>query len=238
MKEKNQTKEVDNKIKIRFNTMAILLIAIFCFAIAPVTLQNDTFYTIKTGEHIVQNGIDMKDPFSFHDLEYTYPHWAYDVGMYLIYSIGGQVGIYISTIVLAIILGVLMYITNVKLTKNNFTSFLITIGAIYLLKDYIAARAQLVTFILFVLTIYFIEKFLETSKLRYAIGLIIIPILIANLHLATFAFYFILYLPYLAEAGVYILAYSNVIISESVIAGIKKKIAKKRRNGRITSKTK
>ena len=69
----------------------------------------------------------------------------------------------------------------------------------YLIRGYIAARAQLVTFILFILTIFFIEKFLESKKKRYAIGLIIIPILIANLHLAVFPFYFVLYLPYMAE---------------------------------------
>ena len=48
----------------------------------------EIFYTIKIGEHILQNGIDMKDPFSWHEnLEYTYPHWLYDVGIYLIYNI-------------------------------------------------------------------------------------------------------------------------------------------------------
>ena len=78
-----------DKTKIRFTVMAILLIAIFCFVISPITFQNDTFYTIKVGEHIVKNGIDMKDPFSYHDLKYTYPHWLYDVCIYLIYSIGG-----------------------------------------------------------------------------------------------------------------------------------------------------
>ncbi len=80
-----------DKNNIRFDIMVILLIAMFCFAITPITLQNDTFYTIKIGEHIVNNGIDMKDPFSYHDLKYTYPHWLYDVGIYLIYNIGGQV---------------------------------------------------------------------------------------------------------------------------------------------------
>ena len=89
-KYKENVKEIDNK-SIRFNIMAILLIAIFCFSISPVTLQNDTFYTIRIGEHILDSGIDMHDPFSFHDLEYTYPHWLYDVGIYLIYNIGGQV---------------------------------------------------------------------------------------------------------------------------------------------------
>lgn len=222
-KEKTNKKEIDNK-SIRFNVLAILLIAIFCFSISPVTLQNDTFYTIKIGEHILQNGIDMHDPFSYHDISYTYPHWLYDVGIYLIYNIGGQVGIYISTIVLCIALGILMYFTNVKLTKNKLTSFIITIGAMYLLKNYIAARAQLVTFILFVLTIYFIEQFLETRKKRYAIGLIIIPIIIANVHLAVFPFYFVLYLPYIAEYMIYILSNAGIIVSTSKIKSLHKKL--------------
>ena len=87
--DKEKNKEID-RTKIRFNILAILLIAIFCFSITPITLQNDTFYTIKIGEHITKNGIDMHDPFSFHDISYTYPHWLYDVCIYLIYSIGGQ----------------------------------------------------------------------------------------------------------------------------------------------------
>ena len=221
-KEKETKKTKNNDIK--FNILAILLIAIFCFSISPITLQNDTFYTIKIGEHILENGIDMKDPFSHHDLKYTYPHWLYDVGIYVAYNLGGQTGVYISTVLLCITLGVLMYFTNVKLTKNKLTSFVITIGAMYLLRGYVAARAQLATFILFVLTIYFIEQFLDTKKKRYAIGLIIIPILIANLHLAVFPFYFILYLPYIAEYMVYILSNGGIVITTSKINSLHKKI--------------
>ena len=222
-KEKNTI----NKSSIRFTIMAIVLIAIFCFSISPVTLQNDTFYTIKIGEHIIQNGIDMKDPFSWHEnLRYTYPHWLYDVGIYLIYNIGGQVGIYISTIVLSIILGITMYLVNTKFTKNKLTSFILTIGAMYLLRNYIAARAQLVTFILFLLTVYFIEMFLETKKKRYAVGLIIIPIIIANVHLAVFPFYFVLYLPYIVEYMIYILSNSEIIVTTARINKLQKKILK------------
>lgn len=222
-KEKNTI----NKNSIRFTIMAVILIAIFCFAISPVTLQNDTFYTIKIGEHILQNGIDMKDPFSWHEnLQYTYPHWLYDVVIYLVYSIGGQVGIYISTIVLSIALGLTMYLVNIKLTKNNLTSFVLTIGAMYLLRNYIAARAQLVTFILFILTVYFIEMFLETKKKRYVVGLIIIPIIIANVHLAVFPFYFVLYLPYIAEYMIYILSHTEIIVVNAKIDRLNKKILK------------
>ncbi len=221
-----ERKTID-KNSIRFTIMAVILIAIFCFAISPVTLQNDTFYTIKIGEHILQNGIDMKDPFSWHEnLQYTYPHWLYDVVIYLVYSIGGQVGIYISTIVLSITLGLTMYLVNTKLTKNKLTSFVLTIGAMYLLRNYIAARAQLVTFILFILTVYFIEMFLETKKKRYVVGLIIIPIIIANVHLAVFPFYFVLYLPYIAEYMIYILSNTEIILVTAKIDRLNKKILK------------
>ena len=220
-------KKTIDKNSIRFTIMAVILIAIFCFAISPVTLQNDTFYTIKIGEHILQNGIDMKDPFSWHEnLQYTYPHWLYDVVIYLVYSIGGQVGIYISTVVLSIALGLTMYLVNIKLTKNKLTSFVLTIGAMYLLRNYIAARAQLVTFILFILTVYFIEMFLETKKKRYAVGLIIIPIIIANVHLAVFPFYFVLYLPYIAEYMIYILSNTEIILVTAKIDRLNKKILK------------
>lgn len=188
-----------------FEIMAIVLISLFCISIAPKDLQNDTFYTIKIGEHIIENGgIDMLDPFSWHEgLEYTYPHWLYDVITYFIYNLGGMVGIYVTTCILAVILGISLYKVNSKLAKNQIFSFIITIGAIYMLRDYIAARAQLVTFILFLAQIFLIEKLISTEKKRYGIGLIIISILIANLHVAVWPFMFILYLPYIAE---YILA--------------------------------
>ncbi len=190
-----------NKKAIYFEIMAIILIAIFCISLTPKTLQNDTFYTIKIGEHIIENkGIDMMDPFSWHqNLEYTYPHWLYDVIIYLIYLAGGMTGIYISTCIFSAILGITIYRTNSKLVKNKVVSFVITIGAMYMLKDYIAARAQLVTFILFALQIYLMEQLANTSKKRYGIGLIVISILIANLHVAVWPFMFVLYLPYIAE---------------------------------------
>jgi len=75
----------------------------------------------------------------------------------------------------------------------------------YLVKDYLAARAQLVTFILFVLGVLFIEKYLEKPKLRYALMLILIPIIIANVHSAVFPFYFVLFLPYIGEYAIRVL---------------------------------
>ena len=185
----------------KFEIIAIILIILFAISISPKTLQNDTFYSIKIGELIVKNkSIDMMDHFSWHqNMKYTYPHWLSDVIIYLVYNIGGFLGIYISTCIFAAILGIVFFVVNEKINKNQILSFFITVLCIYMLKNFITARAQLVTYILFILEIYNIEKILKTGKKRYGIFLIIISVLIANLHVAVWPFGFILYLPYIAE---------------------------------------
>ena len=209
VKESNVTEvskeSLEKKVNIKFTIIAVLAIIIFSAALAPITLQNDTYYTIKIGEHIINTKtIDMVDPFSWHnDLAYTYPHWLYDVFIYLVYAIAGMKGIFISTVILSSILGVVMYFTNCKISKNKLVSFLVTLGAMYLMKGFIAARAQLVTFILFELAILCIENFLEKKKIRYAVEIIIISTLIANIHCAVWPFLFILFMPYIGEYVVF-----------------------------------
>lgn len=161
-------------------------------------------------------------------MPYTYPHWLYDVIIYLIYSFSGFAGIYISTVILASVLGILVYYINNKLSKNNFISLVVTLLVLYLLKDFIAARAQLATFIFFTLTIFFIEMFVNTKKKKYLIPLIIIPILIANLHVAVWPFYFILFLPYIAEWLLSFIIELDIIVRIKIIfAMIKEKLTKK-----------
>ena len=220
------------KININFTILAIVLIAIFCVCITPITLQNDTYYTIKIGELIKNNGIDMMDHFSWHEnLSYTYPHWLYDFLTYLVYSIAGFKGIYIVTCILSAMLGISVFMVNSKITKSKAISFVITVGVMYALKPYIAARAQLVTFILFIWELFFIEKFIENRKIIYAVLLIGISIFIANLHVATWPFFFVLFLPYIGEY--FIAVISDIIIYKKIrelVIKHKMKIAQKKNN--------
>lgn len=114
--------------------------------------------------------------------------------------------------------------------------FVLTIATLFLLRGYIAARAQLVTFILFVLTIYFIESFLKTGQKRYAVGLIIIPIIICNVHLAVFPFYFILYLPYIGEYIISKLCLYPENSCKRRIVKLQKKIGKSSENQKLKNK--
>ena len=203
-----------------FDFLVVICLVIFSIIISPKELQNDTFYTIKCGEYIFQNGILnlTSDPFSWLDLPYSWPHWLYDLMIYIIYAKLGLDGIYISTILFATILGLTTYNTSLYVSKNRMVSAVITFAALYLISPYITARAQLVTFILFTLEIYSIEKFLDTKKKRYGLYLIIIAYLIAQLHVAVFPMFFIFTLPYIAE---YLIAVvRELYIDDVIIRGI------------------
>ena len=48
------------KNKKTFIIASIIMIVMLCAAFTVKTFQNDTFYTVKIGESILEKGIDMK----------------------------------------------------------------------------------------------------------------------------------------------------------------------------------
>ena len=239
MTEKTKQDKQMKNVNLKFNILAVICICIFMIGLVAKTLQNDTYYTITLGKYVLENGIDMMEHFSWHEgLIYTYPHWLYDIFMYLIYNSFGAMGLYISSIVLGCVLGLSIYFVASKISKNNLISFFITLLILFLGRGYITARAQLVTFILFVWTIYFIEKFLETKSVKYALGLIIIPILIANIHAAVFPFYFILFLPYIGEYIIALVIEHSDFIGKLCLKSDKREIDKLLNKKELTEKEK
>ena len=178
----------------------LIWISIFAIALVRKTFQNDTFYTIKVGELIIKNGIDMLDHFSIHNLlPYTYPHWLYDTFIYTIYKYAGFPGIYVSSIILLILLLLLVFKTNRLICKSNYMAAFATFICALSISSFATARAQLVSYLLFVIELYFIEIFLKKGNKLYLGGLLLVSLLICNIHVAVWPFYYIIYLPYLAE---------------------------------------
>ena len=221
---------MDKKTKIKFNIIVILAIILFSVATIPKTLQEDTYYMIKVGEYVCQNGMEVienrVEPFAWHEgMIYTYPHWLLDIMFYLIFSMFDIFGMYIFSVIMGIIIYLLIYYTNIKVGKNNIISAIITIASIYMFSGFITARSQVITYSCCILTILFIERFLESRKKRFAIGLVLVPILLANCHAALFPIYFVIYLPYIAE---YLISFLNrEEFYERSIKRIKRIISKK-----------
>ena len=89
---------MNEKIKLKFNIIIILVIILFSIATIPKTFQEDTFYMIKVGEHIFNNGAetikDRVEAFTWHEgMNYTYPHWLLDVILYMANILQNTLGI-------------------------------------------------------------------------------------------------------------------------------------------------
>lgn len=227
---------MSKKDKIKFDIIVVIAIIFLAAAFIPKSLQEDTFYMIKVGEYICQNGMGVVaeriEPFAWHEgMIYTYPHWLLDIIFYLVYNVFQFTGIYVFTVIFGIIIYLLVYITNVKVCKNRIISAIITLATIYFFRGYITARAQIVTYFCCILTILFIERFLENPKRRYMVGLVIVPIILANCHAALFPMYFVLYLPYIAA---YIMSF---LTKEEILSKLlkfkNKRLTKLEKKGKI-----
>ena len=147
----------------------------------------------------MKNGVDMVDHFSIHNIPYQYEHWLHDVIVYLIYNNFGFTGLYISNMVFASILGIMIYFFTKKLYDNEYISLIFTILIIIMMKDFIATRAQLLSYIIFVFEMYSLEMLNNSGKKRCIIYLMLGSVLCSNIHSAVWPMYLVLFLPYFAS---------------------------------------
>lgn len=188
-----------------------IIIAIFSIGIVLKTFQNDTFFYISIGKYILENGIDMQEHFSWVDgLTYTYSHWAFDIVIYLLYQLGGFTAIYIGVILFTIVINVTLFVLLSKRTNSPLVSLLITLISAYFIRGCFTARSQIVSFLCFIIEIYCIEQFIETNKKKYAIGLIILSIVVANFHAATWPLFLVLFLPYLGASFLNLISFKSI----------------------------
>ena len=185
---------------IKEHFISIIVILIFTIATADLVCQNDLFFDIKTGEDIVKNGITFKDHFSFiPNLTYIYLHWFYDVIIYYVYNIFGFSGLFILFTSITSLFCIIYYNELYKIKKSKVLGLIVTIVMILLCKFAFVSRVQTIIYLLLFLEILFLEKLYKTGERKYTIYLVILSILVVNLQMPIWIFYFILTIPYIVE---------------------------------------
>ena len=184
------------KVNIKKNIAPILLVIAMVVSIiilCPKPMQNDTFWSIKVGEKLVKDGTWDVDTFSMHDgLKYVAHHFFTDVVIYFAYVLGGFTGLYVLEILMALGLAWILYLLNKELCGSKKLSYSMLCIQMVLLTLFISVRAQMISYILFALELLLLEKSRKQDKLKYYIGLGIIPLLLTNFHMGVAPFYFIL----------------------------------------------
>lgn len=186
------------KRKILLYIIFVIILFLFILGITPLSFQNDTLFDISLGNKYINKGLTTNDDYSIHEnLEYTPQHFMVNVITYLIYNFSGFFGLYILCVTLTCILAFLFYAANKLFVKNKLTSYLIVFAELSILIPFISIRAQIYSYIFFLLELIFIEKFLRSKQYKYLIPLSILPLFIINFHAGTIYFYFIIIFVYL-----------------------------------------
>ena len=190
------------KNKKLYIVFSMLLIVIILMTVTK-EMQNDTFFTIATGEHILQEGYDNVDHLTWHEnLGFYKLRWAFDVAIAFIYNTFGFAGIYAFVVIIASLTGLSLFNILLKQKNNIVLSFIATVISMLLMTSNwsFTARGQIISYLLLLLEIYFIEKMISTKQKRYYIIFLVISALIVNFHASVWYMTIILVLPYLAEA--------------------------------------
>ena len=183
----------------KITIISIILITIVVISFVPKAFQNDTFYLIKAGESLLKNGFDFIDHFSFHNLEYLYPHFLFSIIVYLSYNLLSFDGIYILTIIFSLLLAFVMYYVNIKNSNNKIVPLVTTLLFVIYMISFFTLRSQIISYTIFILEYYFLNKLINTNKNKYIIYIFLLSIILVNTHVAVYPFYFIIFLPIIGE---------------------------------------
>ena len=167
-------------------------------------LDNDSWGVLAQGRYIVENGIYHEDVLSMHEgLHTVVSNYAFSVVFYLIHSVFGAAGIYLTMLVLFLIVLFLLYKICMLISNKNVRLSLILMamtGAILAL-EFVVTRAQMLDYIVILLLIYWLELYIKTDKSRYLWGIPGLSIFLANFHASVWWMIFAIMITYMVDGA-------------------------------------
>ncbi|MCR4557301.1 MAG: hypothetical protein K5779_05725 [Saccharofermentans sp.] len=186
-----------------------ILFLFLTFCVVNPRFQNDTYYIIKLGEQLLDSGIDRVDHWAWSaQLINTYPHFLFNIILAVLYRMSGLAGIYVFELVVVYLFALSLYYLTEKVYdkvagEKDMTLYPIVgiiVSAIVLLtfSTFMAARPQILSYLLWLWEAWFILCLLNTGKKRYAVAVVVIAWLCAMIHATAWYFTFVLFVPFIA----------------------------------------
>ena len=185
----------------KYTSYLYFIIPLLLSTTLNISKERDIWFILSYGKYILKNGLPHHDILSMHsNFNLVVQQWLSDIIYYLSYKLLGGVGIYILIFILNASIIYFLYklcmvISNKKVFSSVITSSIIDI---LLMTYFVTPRPQMFTFLIFLILLYILEKYLKKeSKVIWFIPLL--SILLVNLHASMWPCLFILMLPYLVE---------------------------------------
>ena len=183
------------------NMILILLVFLTCI-IVTLHLDNDIWFLLNSGRYVVQHGIPTIEPFTLHEnFSFLMQQWLSATIFWEIYSKLGAIGILALVFLFFCAIVAVTYLLTWHISGGNqIAAFIATMITSAALKPVMVSRPIIFTLFILVCELYFVERFISSSKLRYLIPLPLFSALLINLHAAMWPIQFVILLPYIIDA--------------------------------------
>lgn len=165
-------------------------------------LDNDTYWIIKTGEYITNNGVPHKDFLTFHtDMDLVAQQWLSDVIYYKLYDWFGVAGpIMLAAIMFLVIIALMQKLSGIITGTRSLVSSILIFAAGSMLTLFATTRPHIFTYAIVLVELIMLEKYVATGRWQYLAVLPILSMLEVNLHASMWTMLFIMMMPYFANA--------------------------------------
>ena len=192
------------KTVLKFTILILLSSLLFLYHYRVI--DNDSWYALAEGRHIVEHGLYHIDPLSMHEgLEITVQNYGFAVLYWLVYSWFGPIGLYSCVIILNALLCFLLYkvfmlMSNKKETRSLILMFFTDL--LLILLGFITTRAQLVSYIIFVILIYILELYVRKGKIKPLFLIPLLSLIQVNLHASLWPTLFLVMIVYIMDSPI------------------------------------
>jgi len=197
----NEPLIIKNKMPLWLKYIILLFpFIIACFELR--TLDNDFYFLYPTGEYIFNNGFPHTDFLSMHsNMQLVIQQWLSTVIFYLVYSRLGKIGLFALIYLCYAAICVLTYRLNLLICKNEAVAVILaSVSNFLIFNQFMVTRPQAFTLLVLLSEIFLLEKYVQSKKYAYLIGLPLLSLLQINLHASMWPMFFVFMLPFIAGA--------------------------------------
>lgn len=179
----------------------MFILAFVGCVLIDASLDGDFYFLYSFGRSIANDGFPVKDVLSMHsDMNIIVQQWLVDVLFYYAYEFLGKAGVLAIVYVMDIVYIIMLYKLCRLVTDNFFVSVIVTtLSGILVSVIYMVTRPQIFTYIIFILLLFFLEKYVRTGHVCWLCLLPVLSILQINVHASMWLMLFVLMMPYLVS---------------------------------------
>ena len=202
MTESQNNLQINSKRLPKWIKYLILLVPVIISFFQVRMLDNDFYFLHATGEYIVNHGIPYTDMLSLHSsMKIVVQQWLSAIIFYFSYNTLGEFGVLALLYVFNVIIIFLTYRLTSLISQNEIISAIIAALMNILIFDaFMVTRPQMFTYAVLLAEVCLLEKYVQSGKIKYLIGVPVLSLLLINLHAAMWPMILVLMLPYLISA--------------------------------------